>query len=283
MAVPLPLQLRLIGVSLCSILADNQNPAIYTNRALARLKLQLWDSTIADCQTCLQLNSDSMKANYYLAQAQAELGNYDDALPTALRAHALCVKTNDKSLGQVTTLVLRCKKERWEHMERRRKRENQALENELLDMLSVAQEEMLEKEDNDGDRQQIRQEFEEKTAMLQKTFDRARDNEHKKRVVPDWMIDEISFNIFVDPVVVSYAEKGPRLARQSQPAHADPMLSQTKTGKSYERSSILEHLRRSPTDPLTREPLLPHDLRPNLGLKQACEEFLAENGWAADW
>ncbi|ETS82936.1 hypothetical protein PFICI_04812 [Pestalotiopsis fici W106-1] len=241
-----------------AILADSQNPAIYTNRALARLKLQLWDSTIADCLTCLQLNSESMKAHYYLAQAQVELGNYDEALPTALKAHALCVATNDKSLGQVTALVLRCKKERWEHMEKRRKRENQALEKELLQNLASAQEEMLQTVDCDGDRQQIRQEFDEKFLMLKKTFDRARDNEHKKRVVPDWMIDEISFNIFVDPVV-------------------------TKTGKSYERSSILEHLRRSPTDPLTRETLQPWDLRPNLALKQACEEFLVENGWAADW
>ena len=45
----------------------------------------------------------------------------------------------------------------------------------------------------------------------------------------------------------------------------------------------MEHLRRHPSDPLTREPLFPTELRPNLGLKQACEEFLEENGWAVDW
>ena len=58
---------------------------------------------------------------------------------------------------------------------------------------------------------------------------------------------------------------------------------QTKTGQSYDRSSIMEHLKRSPTDPLTREPLRVEDLRPNLALKAACEEFLEENGWAVDW
>lgn len=57
----------------------------------------------------------------------------------------------------------------------------------------------------------------------------------------------------------------------------------TKTGQSYERASITEHLRRSPTDPLTREPLRVTDLRPNLGLKAACAEFLGQNGWAVDW
>lgn len=45
----------------------------------------------------------------------------------------------------------------------------------------------------------------------------------------------------------------------------------------------MEHLKRSPTDPLTREPLRAAELRPNIALRQACEEFLQENGWAADW
>lgn len=45
----------------------------------------------------------------------------------------------------------------------------------------------------------------------------------------------------------------------------------------------MEHLRRHPSDPLTREPLSISDLRPNLGLRQACDAFLEENGWAVDW
>ena len=76
--------------------------------------------------------------------------------------------------------------------------------------------------------------------------------------VPDYLIDHITFAIMHDPVV-------------------------TKNGQSYDRSSILEHLRRSQTDPLTREPLRVEDLRPNLALKEACAQFLEENGWAVDW
>ena len=45
----------------------------------------------------------------------------------------------------------------------------------------------------------------------------------------------------------------------------------------------MEYLRRNTIDPLTREPLLASELRPNLALKQACEEFLEKNGWAVDW
>lgn len=58
---------------------------------------------------------------------------------------------------------------------------------------------------------------------------------------------------------------------------------QTKHGHSYDRVTLLDHLKRSPTDPLTREPLTEKDLRPNLALKAACESFLKENGWAVDW
>lgn len=152
-----------------------------------------------------------MKANYYLAQAQVELRNYDDALPTALRAHALCVIQNDKSLPQVTALYLRCKKEQWEHTERRRKRENQALEIEMLELVQRQRDEMLQTCDGESLKGEVRQEWEEKAQQLQKTFDRARMNEEKLRVVPDWMIDEISFNIFVDPVVVSVVSKNPTM------------------------------------------------------------------------
>ena len=72
------------------------------------------------------------------------------------------------------------------------------------------------------------------------------------------MIDNISFSFMHDPVI-------------------------TRSGQSYERSTIEKHLQTSPTDPMTREPLHKSDLRPNLALKQACEEFLLENGWAVDW
>lgn len=79
-----------------------------------------------------------------------------------------------------------------------------------------------------------------------------------KQQIPDYMIDNISFEVMHDPVT-------------------------TKNGQSYDKSTILEHLRRSETDPLTRQPLRHADLRPNLALKQACEEFLENNGWVVDW
>lgn len=138
-----------------------------------------------------------------MAQAQVELGNFDDALPTAKQARNLCVQTNDKSLGQVTVLVLRCKKERWEHMDRRRKREDLSLEGDMVTAIRREADEMIKTTDDAFERRDITQEYEAKILAVQKVFERSRENDDKKRVVPDWMICDITFNVFVDPVVVS--------------------------------------------------------------------------------
>ncbi|KAK4228558.1 STIP1 y and U box-containing protein 1 [Podospora fimiseda] len=245
-----------------ALVADQTNPALYTNRAMARLKLNHWDDVIADCDQCLRISPDNMKAHYYLSQAHLALHAYDDAVTNAEKAHALCVNAGDKSLAAITGQVLKCKKERWDDQERRRIRETSDLENEVIEMLERERDQALHDLDNDDfdavTRKEVEEEWEQKINRMRGVFESATANESKRRKVPDWAIDDISFCVMVDPVI-------------------------TKTGKSYERASIEEHLRRQPTDPLTREPLYVSELRPNLGLKQACQEFLEENGWAADW
>ncbi|KAM0325784.1 hypothetical protein ACHAQA_007086 [Verticillium albo-atrum] len=240
------------------IIADPKNQALYTNRAMARLKLSYWDAVVADCQDALALNPTSMKASYYLAQALVSLQDFDGAITAAMRAHKACVETGDRSLAAVTALMLRCKKERWEHREKRRIREDQYLENDTVDLMMREKERALAATESESEKGDVIAEWDAKIEDIKRVFETARTKNEQKREVPDWLIDDITFNVFVDPWV-------------------------TKTGKSYERASIMEHLRRHPSDPLTREPLLPTELRPNLALRQAAEEFLNENGWAADW
>ncbi|RYP26265.1 hypothetical protein DL767_008115 [Monosporascus sp. MG133] len=247
------------ATAIARIIADDTNPALYTNRAMARLKLEMWDSAISDCMNCLKLSADkNMKAYYILSQAQVQLGDYEAALESALSAHRLCAETNDRSLPNVTAQVLLCKQKRWEEREKRRIREGQELERETIALMERERDEVLKSCETDIDRKAVQEEWEQKIEQLKATFERARPESEKKRTVPDWAVDDISFCIMVDPVI-------------------------TPTGKSYERASIMEHLRRHPTDPLTRKPLRVSDLRPNLDLKQACEEFLEQNGWAVDW
>lgn len=243
-----------------AIIADPKDPRLYTNRAMARVKLQRWDDAVADCQACLALSPDNMKALFQMAQAQVELRDFDGALENALRAHEIAARTEDKSLTAVTQLVLRCKKERWDDRERARLRQGSELEREVLALLAREAEQAVAEcdEGDEGARADARAEWDAKLATMRATFELARGEQGRRRAVPDWAVDDITFGIMVDPVM-------------------------TKTGKSYERASILEHLRRSRTDPVTRDRLDVSDLRPNLDLREACAEFLEENGWAVDW
>jgi STIP1 family protein 1 len=173
---------------------------------MARLKLGHWESVITDCQTCLDLSPHNMKAHFYLAQAQLSIGDYDDALRNALAAHKICATTNDKSLGPITNIVLRCKKDRWDDSEKKRLRQERELEDQMLVLLARDHDEMLMTvpEGDDSERRTIQEETTEKMRVLSKVFENARTESLKRREVPDWAIDDISFAIMVDPVVVSF-------------------------------------------------------------------------------
>ncbi|KAI0165592.1 U-box domain-containing protein [Xylariaceae sp. FL1272] len=242
-----------------AIIADDTNASLYTNRAMARIKLNLYDSAISDCRACLKLDENSMKGTFILSQCLLAIHDYDGALETGLRAHKMGSTTNDKSLPNLTQQVLRCKREIWEAREKRRIRETQQLENETIALMERERDDMVATGQDAGEQNQIREEWDQKIELLRATFDRARTaSERKRESPPAWAVDDITFDIMVDPVM-------------------------TKTGKSYERASIVEAIKRQPLDPITREPLRFSDLRPNLALKEACEEYIRENGWAVDW
>lgn len=108
--------------------------------------------------------------------------------------------------------------------------------------------------------EEIHSNYATKIATLRSVFEAADPKNFKPKEIPDHLIDMITFEPMHDPVM-------------------------TKNGHSYERSTILEHLKRSSTDPLTRDPLTVGELRPNFGLKAACDEFWESGAseWVVDW
>lgn len=95
----------------------------------------------------------------------------------------------------------------------------------------------------------------------QSDFDRGRlcatlDRRNSVWQVPDHLCCKLTMEIFRDPVI-------------------------TPSGVTYERTAILEHLRRvGKFDPVTRATLGEKDLSPNLALKEAVQCYLEEHGWA---
>lgn len=195
-----------------SIIADPKNATLYTNRAMARLKLSQWDSVIADCETVLALPAgpSNIKAHYYLAQAQLALGGDPSAaLASALCAHRLCAATNDKSLAAVTALTLLCKKAQWEAREKRRTREEHGLEGDMLRLLKQEREaDVAAAREYGGEAEAavVEEEGRLKEERMRDVFERSRrldgSGGQGKREVPDWAIDDISFGFMVDPVIV---------------------------------------------------------------------------------
>ncbi|KAF2877532.1 hypothetical protein BDV95DRAFT_151167 [Massariosphaeria phaeospora] len=256
-----------------AIQKNSKNPLLFTNRANARLKLEKWEEVIDDCIRSIELMKENMKAFFYLAQAQLSINHPNEALSSALMAYELCTNSAQQTSNAATisALVLKCKKAKWDIRERDRIRRRADL---LADLEGKLEHECkrdvddIEARIESGDvgrsegqeeKSERKQDFENKRNDLRTAFALSDPQNLERREVPDFLVDGITFEIMHDPVV-------------------------TKNGRSYERATLIEHLKRSATDPLTREPLTIAELRPNIALKEACTEFMeVNNGWVYDW
>lgn len=200
------------------------NPLFYTNRAMAILKLSdpptasHYEQVIEDSQSAIRLLPENMKAYYQLAQAQIALHRHNDALESSKTAHRLCVEEcrstpmgkGSSSIGPITELVLRCKRDWWAAKEARRLRERGGLVEELVEHLqelqlkAVQDEQNGEPETRDGRIRDIMREYDDKVEELRCMFEESAssDDESKRRKVPDWCIDDITFAVMLDPVMV---------------------------------------------------------------------------------
>ncbi|KAK4548386.1 hypothetical protein LTR36_010257 [Oleoguttula mirabilis] len=185
---------------------------------------------------------------------------------------APATKISPKDLETFSAFVLKCKKAKFAVRDRERLRRQGDLRAELEETLEAQKQRELDRVSAQLDRkelgqieasergQEILESFDRKVSELRAVFIAADPANHKPREIPDHLVDMITFEPMHDPVT-------------------------SKNGHSYERATIYEHLKRSPTDPLTRDPLTVNDLRPNFGLRAACEEFWESGAseWIVDW
>ncbi|KAI7513888.1 U-box-domain-containing protein [Hortaea werneckii] len=267
----------------------SRNPLIFTNRANARLKLQQWDGAVNDCLKSLEItaaaaggHNHNHKAYYFLAQAQLALHHPHEALSSALTAYKQVrdpkpnAKVGPRDLEVFSVFVLKCKKAKFAVRDRERLRRQGDLRAELEALLEERRQREVGTVAGLLERGEIGQvEASERTQEAHETFTRQTTDlvtvfasadpttvgtHHQPREIPDHLVDMITFEPMHDPVI-------------------------TKNGHSYERATLYEHLKRSPTDPLTRDPLTIDELRSNFGLKAACDEFWESGAseWIGDW
>lgn len=253
---------------------NSREPTFFTNRALTRLRLEKWPGVEQDARAAIALygqeSPNRLKSSGYLVQALLGQQQPQPAYDVAIEAYRDSLSSKSPQTENLSKLVLRAKQQIWALKETRRLREM----NDTLAMVEGLIEAELQRSLDDlrgqlnageigeigfvEDEKALRADAERNIQNTREAFRAASKGEIAERVVPDYLVDGISFEIMHDPVI-------------------------TPSGTSFDRVGIVKYVEQSGTDPLTRVNMSLKDLRPNYALKAVCEEFLDKNGWAVDW
>ncbi|KKY17464.1 putative u-box domain-containing protein [Phaeomoniella chlamydospora] len=253
---------------------DSSDPRLLSNRAMTRLKLQDWPGAESDSQEAVERigpdNNKSMKSYYNLAQALIGLKRPAEALEMGKKSYQMALETRDRSTEIMSQFILQAKKEIWQEKETRRLREldstlrlveemlDERKENSLRELQSQFDQGLVGQVGKDEEAAAIKEEHKMRTEQVRAAFADTSKPETQERVVPEYLIDSMTFEIMHDPVI-------------------------TPSGASYERASLLKYLKDHPHDPLTRDPLTESQIIPNRALRECCEAFLDQNGWAVEY
>ncbi|XP_054744056.1 E3 ubiquitin-protein ligase CHIP isoform X2 [Anastrepha obliqua] len=231
-----------------AIMKNPNNATYFTNRALCYLKLKRWELSCQDCRRALDLDTNLLKAHFFLGQCLIEMEFYDEAIKHLQRAFDLSKEQKQNFGDDITSQLRLARKKRWSLLEEKRicqEIELQTYVNRLLkeDMDRHLARLKLDENINEHELKEKQQEIEQQC----------------KRDVPDYLCGKISFEILTDPVI-------------------------TPSGITYERKDIEEHLQRvGHFDPVTRVKLTQDQLIPNFSMKEVVDSFIAENEWALDF
>ena len=264
----------------------------YINRGLCYFKMQNWSKTVEDCRKAIDLDSNSVKAHFYLGQALSEMNFHDEAIVNLKRSHELTKILNENYGDEITRTIRNAKRRRWNYLEEKRIKQEIELQKYLTRLMIEDKEKQLNKlksnenkpsifsdqhnkknseiqildekskqtdiktNENEIDKQinELEQDFQQKFEELNRLFNE-NDARRKKREIPDYLCGKISFELMHDPVI-------------------------TPSGITYDRYDIEQHLHRvGRFDPITRQELTIDQLIPNLSMKEVIENFISENEW----
>ncbi|KAG0079669.1 STIP1 y and U box-containing protein 1 [Linnemannia elongata] len=295
-----------------AIVKDPKVAVYYQNRANCYLKLEKYVNVVSDCERVVELDKKSVKGYYFMGKAQLELGQPSEAYSRLKKSYELALEQRSAFTKDIVAVISEAKKQRWIEQERRRIAQvsdtyrylSGLIERDIQHQIDALDKNSSDYEDCLTD---LRSDKEERLKQLEAMMQRAEipdDNvrpyiEHKSsttnkdngvispeaspnpantmdvdqepykkpilapaapREVPDYLLDKITFELMHDPVT------------------------SIKSGISYERNTLLEHFSYGRMfDPVAQVPMTERDIIPNRALKEACEDFLAKNGWAVDY
>lgn len=227
-------------------------PVYWTNRAICHHKRNDWARVEEDSRKAIQLDKNSVKGHYMLGLAFLQRGEYNEGIKQLERALDLGRGANHYSdmIDVIWQAFSKAKYLEWEFESTKRMWD--------LQTLKEACESALEEKLFLGSCQTDNEATIAHSArldLLGKVFTKVAEDDTPTEV-PDYLRCTITLEIFHDPVI-------------------------TPSGVTYERAVILDHLQKvGKFDPITRKPLYPSDLIPNLAIKAAVQAFLDKHGWA---
>ena len=258
---------------------------VILNRALCHRKRKNWNAVKEDCLKALDIDRESIKANYMLGLSLIATRHYREASMSLQKALENARASGATIKDEIWRELARANYLRWEvdaaeratrlenvrskllrsslmRHENENENENET-HGEVIDLVTNENDAMDASDASPSSPRTTRPNASEPESFsaeekrtLEEMFVRFRERDTTTRDPPDCFCCVLTFEVFRDPVVAP-------------------------SGNSYERSALEEHLKKvGRFDPVTREPTTLDDLRPNVALRNAAHAWLNEHAWA---
>eukprot|EP00042_Codosiga_hollandica_P057737 m.858949 g.858949 ORF g.858949 m.858949 type:complete len:284 (+) comp59665_c0_seq5:933-1784(+) len=238
-------------------------PSFFTNRALCYLHMQSREQAETDCQKAVDLDEGRYKSHFIFGQVLLAMDRLQTARRHLLRASELVTAQEPAAVTTVRSALKNVQKKIWEQDQKQREirqDELHAFHTKAIQTYFDAERAKLASDRSIGASalaerlQELTTEQQERESATYALFEQVKE-EYQVRNIPDYVCCKISFEIMKDPVI-------------------------TPSGITYERSVIVEHLRRvGQFDPVSRAPLTETLLLTNFAIKEVIEEFIKANPW----
>jgi len=198
-----------------------------------------------------------VKAHYMLGLALLQHKQYADGVKQLEKALELGRGANPSSymVEEIWQELAKAKYLEWESTSRLRSQKQQELRAICESALQQDSENTGIQDGENSVKVESGMTYKERIKILSDVFNKAAEADIPNEV-PEFLCCKITLDIFRDPVI-------------------------TPSGVTYERAVLLEHIRKvGKFDPITREPIKPEQLVPNLAIKEAVQDYLGKHGWA---
>ncbi|GLI66757.1 hypothetical protein VaNZ11_010723 [Volvox africanus] len=242
---------------------------LYVNRGMAARKRGDWDCVVTDADAALRLcpggGREAMKGHYLVGLAMGAKGLHDKSTYHLQKALDAAREANDLIKDEIWRELATANFQRWQLQSEARRAQAKRLRRQLVELLGISS-------SCGGGRGGGGEEGGEEKAKTQGDLGGGGNDE--PMLPPEWTA---LFNAaaWQDTAVEAPSQFTCPLTME---IFRDPVV--VPSGRSYERSALLEHLKKvGRFDPITRQHLAEEQLVPNVSLRAAIELYLEEHPW----